>query len=96
MNSEYQENERGITIISKKLAVMRDDIKRNERNGKPYHTDFGGEVERILKICDRILLVVESIEGPKPQMGFVLARPEFVVGKKIDLGLNIRTSGIIR
>jgi len=71
MDSEDQERERGITILSKNLAVMRDGIKINVMD-TPGHADFGGEVERVLNMCDGILLVVDSVEGPKPQTRFVL------------------------
>jgi len=71
MDSEDQERERGITILAKNLAVMRDGIKINVMD-TPGHADFGGEVERVLNMCDGVLLVVDSVEGPKPQTRFVL------------------------
>jgi len=71
MDSEDQERERGITILAKNLAVMRGDIKINVMD-TPGHADFGGEVERVLNMCDGVLLVVDSVEGPKPQTRFVL------------------------
>ncbi|KAL7460756.1 hypothetical protein ACHAXS_001198 [Conticribra weissflogii] len=71
MDSEDQERERGITILAKNLAVMRDGIKINIMD-TPGHADFGGEVERVLNMCDGVLLVVDSVEGPKPQTRFVL------------------------
>jgi len=71
MDSEDQERERGITILAKNLAVMRDDIKINVMD-TPGHADFGGEVERVLNMADGVLLVVDSVEGPKPQTRFVL------------------------
>jgi GTP-binding protein len=71
MDSEDQERERGITILAKNLAVMRDGFKINIMD-TPGHADFGGEVERVLNMCDGVLLVVDSVEGPKPQTRFVL------------------------
>eukprot|EP00585_Thalassiosira_rotula_P012373 CAMPEP_0196132402 /NCGR_PEP_ID=MMETSP0910-20130528/2041_1 /TAXON_ID=49265 /ORGANISM="Thalassiosira rotula, Strain GSO102" /LENGTH=669 /DNA_ID=CAMNT_0041392009 /DNA_START=91 /DNA_END=2100 /DNA_ORIENTATION=- len=71
MDSEDQERERGITILAKNLAVMRDGVKINIMD-TPGHADFGGEVERVLNMCDGVLLVVDSVEGPKPQTRFVL------------------------
>mmetsp|Transcript_43268 Transcript_43268/g.79156 ORF Transcript_43268/g.79156 Transcript_43268/m.79156 type:complete len:670 (+) Transcript_43268:151-2160(+) len=71
MDSNDQERERGITILSKNLAVMRDGLKINIMD-TPGHADFGGEVERVLNMCDGVLLVVDSVEGPKPQTRFVL------------------------
>lgn len=64
-------SERGITILAKNLAVMRDGFKINIMD-TPGHADFGGEVERVLNMCDGVLLVVDSVEGPKPQTRFVL------------------------
>lgn len=64
-------SERGITILAKNLAVMRDGVKINIMD-TPGHADFGGEVERVLNMCDGVLLVVDSVEGPKPQTRFVL------------------------
>merc|ERR1740117_2144680 len=89
MDSEDQERERGITILSKNLAVMRDGYKINIMD-TPGHADFGGEVERVLNMCDGILLVVDSVEGPKPQTRFVLDKAlkkgmqVLVVVNKID------------
>lgn len=71
MDNEDQERERGITILAKNLAVMRDGVKINIMD-TPGHADFGGEVERVLNMCDGVLLVVDSVEGPKPQTRFVL------------------------
>ena len=71
MDSEDQERERGITILAKNLAVMRNGVKINVMD-TPGHADFGGEVERVLNMCDGVLLVVDSVEGPKPQTRFVL------------------------
>ena len=71
MDSEDQERERGITILAKNLAVVRGDTKINIMD-TPGHADFGGEVERVLNMADGVLLVVDSVEGPKPQTRFVL------------------------
>ena len=71
MDSEDQERERGITILSKNLAVTHNGVKINIMD-TPGHADFGGEVERVLNMCDGVLLVVDSVEGPKPQTRFVL------------------------
>jgi hypothetical protein len=67
MDSEDQERERGITILAKNLAVMRDGVKVNIMD-TPGHADFGGEVERVLNMADGVLLLVDSVEGPKPQV----------------------------
>jgi len=89
MDSEDQERERGITILAKNLAVMRDGYKINIMD-TPGHADFGGEVERVLNMCDGVLLVVDSVEGPKPQTRFVLDKAlrkgmkALVVVNKID------------
>jgi len=71
MDSNDQERERGITILAKNLAVMRNGVKINVMD-TPGHADFGGEVERVLNMADGVLLVVDSVEGPKPQTRFVL------------------------
>ena len=73
------ERERGITILSKNVAVQYKDIKINVID-TPGHADFGGEVERVLKMADGVLLLVDAFEGPMPQTRFVL-------GKALALGL---------
>merc|ERR1719223_605488 len=89
MDNEDQERERGITILAKNLAVMRDDHKINIMD-TPGHADFGGEVERVLNMCDGVILLVDSVEGPKPQTRFVLDKAlskgmnALVVVNKID------------
>jgi len=89
MDSEDQEKERGITILSKNLAVQRDGVKINIMD-TPGHADFGGEVERVLNMCDGVLLLVDSVEGPKPQTRFVLDKAlkkgmnALVVVNKVD------------
>jgi len=89
MDSEDQERERGITILAKNLAIMKNGYKVNIMD-TPGHADFGGEVERVLNMCDGVLLVVDSVEGPKPQTRFVLDKvlkrgmKALVVVNKID------------
>jgi GTP-binding protein len=89
MDSEDQERERGITILSKNLAVVRNGVKINIMD-TPGHADFGGEVERVLNMCDGVLLLVDSVEGPKPQTRFVLDKAlqkgmkALVVVNKVD------------
>ncbi|MDR5586837.1 MULTISPECIES: translational GTPase TypA [Clostridium] len=80
MDSNDLEKERGITILSKNTAVQYKDIKINIVD-TPGHADFGGEVERVLKMVDSVLLVVDSYEGPMPQTKFVLK-------KALELGLK--------
>lgn len=74
------ERERGITILSKNVAVQYEGVKINILD-TPGHADFGGEVERVLKMADGVLLLVDAFEGPMPQTRFVL-------GKAIELGLK--------
>ena len=73
MDSNALERERGITILAKNAACMFKDYKINIID-TPGHADFGGEVERILKMVDGVLLVVDSFEGPMPQTRFVLQK----------------------
>lgn len=80
MDSNDLEKERGITILSKNTAIKYNDIKINIVD-TPGHADFGGEVERVLKMVDSVLLVVDSYEGPMPQTKFVLK-------KALELKLN--------
>lgn len=80
MDSNDIEKERGITILSKNTAVMHNGVKINIVD-TPGHADFGGEVERVLKMVDSVLLVVDSYEGPMPQTKFVLK-------KALELGLK--------
>ena len=65
--------ERGITILSKNTAVFYKDVKINIID-TPGHADFGGEVERVLKMVDGVILVVDAFEGPMPQTKFVLKK----------------------
>lgn len=74
------ERERGITILSKNVSATWKGVKINILD-TPGHADFGGEVERVLKMADAVLLVVDAFEGPMPQTRFVL-------GKAIELGLK--------
>jgi len=74
------ERERGITILSKNVAAMYKGVKINIID-TPGHSDFGGEVERVLKMADGVLLLVDAFEGPMPQTRFVLS-------KAIALGLK--------
>ena len=73
MDSNEIERERGITILSKNTSVVYKDIKINIVD-TPGHSDFGGEVERVLKMVDGVLLLVDSFEGPMPQTRFVLKK----------------------
>ena len=73
MDSNDLERERGITILSKNTAVHYGDTKINIVD-TPGHADFGGEVERVLKMVDGVLLLVDSFEGPMPQTRFVLKK----------------------
>ncbi|QAT40106.1 translational GTPase TypA [Clostridium sp. JN-9] len=73
MDSNDLERERGITILSKNTSVMHNGIKINIVD-TPGHADFGGEVERVLKMVDSVLLVVDAYEGPMPQTKFVLKK----------------------
>lgn len=80
LDSNDLERERGITIISKNVSVTYKGVKINIID-TPGHADFGGEVERVLKMADGVLLLVDAFEGPMPQTRFVL-------GKAINLGLK--------
>ncbi len=75
------ERERGITIVSKNVSVRYGDVKINVID-TPGHADFGGEVERVLKMADGVLLLVDAFEGPMPQTRFVLS-------KALQLGLKV-------
>ena len=73
MDSNDIEKERGITILSKNTAIQYGDIKINIVD-TPGHADFGGEVERVLKMVDGVVLVVDAFDGPMPQTRFVLSK----------------------
>lgn len=81
LDSNDQERERGITILAKNISIEYKDIKINVID-TPGHADFGGEVERVLKMADGALLLVDAFEGPMPQTRFVLRHA-------IDAGLAI-------
>jgi GTP-binding protein len=89
MDSNDLERERGITIFSKNVSVMYKGVKINVID-TPGHADFGGEVERVLKMADGVLLLVDAFEGPMPQTRFVLQKAlklhlhPIVVINKID------------
>lgn len=78
MDSNPLERERGITILSKNCAIYYTDSKGDEYKiniiDTPGHADFGGEVERVLKMADGVLLLVDAFEGPMPQTRFVLSK----------------------
>ncbi|PLX78784.1 MAG: translational GTPase TypA [Desulfuromonas sp.] len=80
MDSNDLERERGITILAKNCAIERDGMLINLVD-TPGHADFGGEVERVLKMVDAVLLLVDAFDGPMPQTRFVLK-------KSLDLGLK--------
>ena len=73
MDSGDIERERGITILAKNTAVFYKGVKINIID-TPGHADFGGEVERVLKMANGVVLVVDSFEGPMPQTKFVLKK----------------------
>jgi GTP-binding protein len=73
MDSNDLERERGITIFSKNASVTYKDVKINVID-TPGHADFGGEVERVLKMADGVILLVDAFEGPMPQTRFVLQK----------------------
>ncbi len=94
MDSNPLERERGITILSKNCAIYYTDVQGNEYKiniiDTPGHADFGGEVERVMKMADGVLLLVDAFEGPMPQTRFVLTKAlehklrPIVVVNKID------------
>ena len=86
MDSGDLERERGITILAKNTSVVRDGVKINIVD-TPGHADFGGEVERILKMVNGVLLLVDAAEGPMPQTRFVLERA-MQLGHKIIVVIN--------
>jgi GTP-binding protein len=89
MDSNDLEKERGITILSKNTSVVYKDTKINIVD-TPGHADFGGEVERVLKMVDGVILVVDAFEGPMPQTKFVLKNalelklPVLICVNKVD------------
>src|SRR5437763_8893420 len=89
MDSNELERERGITILAKNTAIWYHEVKINIVD-TPGHSDFGGEVERALKMVDGVMLLVDASEGPLPQTRYVLSKaleaglPPVVVINKID------------
>src|ERR1700758_5521136 len=89
MDSNELERERGITILAKATGVRYNGMKINIVD-TPGHSDFGGEVERALKLVDGVMLLVDASEGPLPQTRYVLMKslearlPQIVVINKID------------
>ena len=89
LDSNDQERERGITILAKNISIRYRDVKINVID-TPGHADFGGEVERVLKMADGVLLIVDAFEGAMPQTRFVLRHAlehglkPLVVVNKID------------
>ena len=81
LDSNDQERERGITILAKNISIDYKDVKINVID-TPGHADFGGEVERVLRMADGALLLVDAFEGPMPQTRFVLRHA-------IDTGLSV-------
>lgn len=73
LDSNDLERERGITILAKNIAMMYNDVRINIID-TPGHADFGGEVERVLKMADGAVLLVDAFEGPRPQTRFVLKK----------------------
>ena len=85
LDSNDLERERGITILAKNISVEYKGIKINLLD-TPGHSDFGGQVERVLKLADGVLLLVDAAEGPMPQTRFVLEKA---------LALNLRPVVVI-
>ena len=86
MDSNDIERERGITILAKNTSIMYNDIKINIID-TPGHADFGGEVERILKMVDGVILLVDAAEGPMPQTRFVLQHA-LELGHRVIIVIN--------
>jgi len=86
LDSNDLERERGITILSKNVSVRYKDTKINIID-TPGHSDFGGEVERVLNMADGVLLLVDAFEGPMPQTRFVLQKA-LELGKKVIVVIN--------
>ncbi|MCM8532339.1 MAG: GTP-binding protein, partial [Lentisphaeraceae bacterium] len=91
LDSNDIERERGITILSKNISIVYKNTKMNVID-TPGHSDFGGQVERVLKMADGVLLLVDAAEGPMPQTRFVLDKAlqlnlkPIVVINKVDKG----------
>ncbi len=86
MDSNDLERERGITILAKNTAIQYGDVKINIVD-TPGHADFGGEVERILKMVNGVILLVDAAEGPMPQTRFVLSKA-LELGHKVIVVVN--------
>ena len=86
LDSNDLERERGITILAKNVSVQWKDTKINIID-TPGHSDFGGEVERVLNMADGVLLLVDAFEGPMPQTRFVLQKA-LALGKKAIVVIN--------
>ena len=86
MDSGDIEKERGITILAKNTSIVYNDKKINIVD-TPGHADFGGEVERVLKMVNGVLLLVDAAEGPMPQTRFVLEKA-LALGHKIIVVIN--------
>ena len=86
MDSNDLERERGITILAKNTAVHYKDVKINIVD-TPGHADFGGEVERILKMVNGVILLVDAAEGPMPQTRFVLSKA-LELGHRVIVVIN--------
>ena len=86
LDSNDQERERGITILAKNISISYKDVKINVID-TPGHADFGGEVERVLKMADGALLLVDAAEGPMPQTRFVLSHA-IATGLRIMVVIN--------
>ena len=86
MDNNDIERERGITILSKNVSVIYQDYKINIID-TPGHADFGGEVERVLNMCDGVILLVDAFEGTMPQTRFVLQKA-LALGKKPIVVIN--------
>ena len=80
MDRNDLEKERGITILAKNLSVSHNGVKINIVD-TPGHADFGGEVERVLKMVDSVLLLVDAFDGPMPQTRFVLKKSLELIAK---------------
>ena len=86
MDSNALERERGITILAKNTAITYKGTKINVID-TPGHADFGGEVERVLNMCDGVVLLVDAVEGPMPQTRFV-TKKAFELGKTVLVVVN--------
>ncbi len=86
MDSNDLERERGITILAKNTSIRYKDVKINIID-TPGHADFGGEVERVLKMVDGVILLVDAAEGPMPQTRFVLQKA-LALGHRVIVAVN--------